>query len=265
MTVLVGGLTMLSGLLALLVVGLLRSHAEILRRLEAGGAVDAPPVADSEEWDPDVPRPREDADWEAASPISGRTLNGNSVQFAFPEGGQDTLLAFLSSGCEICGAFWEAFAGDDRDLPRATRLLIVTKDTSHESPSRLHDLAPSDVSVVMSSAAWEDYGVPLAPYFVYVAGLSGAIEGEGAAANWEQLRSLFKDFLFDREHLASSQEEGSRGQSADDAGRLGAINRRLRTAGIVPGHPSLDDSPELPPTEGELELESVSGTDREAS
>jgi hypothetical protein len=268
MTILVAGLTLLSGLLALLVVGLLRSHAEILRRLGGaeGGAEHMPP-AQAEQWDPDVPRPREDARSETVRPIAGTRLTGDSVQVAFPLGGQDTLIAFLSSGCVICGAFWEAFSNSDRGLPSGTRLLIVTKDTTHESPSKLHDLAPADVPVVMSTSAWDDYGVPLAPYFVYVAGESGAIEGEGAAANWEQLRSLFKDFLFDRELLGSPHRGGEPKHPENGAGRLAAINRRLRAAGIVPGHPSLYDSPELPPeAEGDLELElqSVNPTERGA-
>jgi hypothetical protein len=254
MTVIVAGQVLLSGLLALLVVGLLRSHAEILRRLEDGGRATAQAPHDSEEWDPDVPRPRDHSGVQAAGTIAGETLNGNSAHYAFPAGGQDTLIAFLSSGCAICGAFWEAFAGAERGLPRGVRLLIVTKDTSHESPSKLHALAPSDVPVVMSTSTWEAYGVPIAPYFVYVAGATGAVEGEGAAANWEQLRSLFRDFLFDAERMQGRHMETPRADVQEGSTRVGAIDGRLRDSGIGPGHPSLYDSPELPPEMGEPEL-----------
>ena len=51
-----------------------------------------------------------------------------------------------------------------------------------ESPSRLRDLAPADVPVVMSSQAWEDYGVTMSPYFVLV-GADGEVRGEGAASS----------------------------------------------------------------------------------
>jgi hypothetical protein len=42
----------------------------------------------------------------------------------------------------------------------------------------------------MSSEAYDDYGVPVSPYFVLVEAHDGTIAGEGAAASWPQLASL---------------------------------------------------------------------------
>ena len=39
----------------------------------------------------------------------------------------------------------------------------------------------------MTSEAWDDYGVPVSPYFVLVDGPSGRVVGEGAGTSWEQV------------------------------------------------------------------------------
>jgi hypothetical protein len=83
-------------------------------------------------------------------------------------------------------------------LPGA-RLVVVTKDAAFESPSRLRDLAPRHVPVVMSSAAWEHYRVEASPYFIYVDGPSGQVASEGSAVSWEQVRSLLRDAVADQE------------------------------------------------------------------
>ena len=43
---------------------------------------------------------------------------------------------------------------------------------------------------MLSSEAWDDYDVPISPYFVQVDGSSNEIAAEGAAASWEQLLDL---------------------------------------------------------------------------
>ena len=51
-----------------------------------------------------------------------------------------------------------------------------------ESASAITGLAPEHVLVVMSSEAWDAYGVPGSPYFVYIDGATGSIVGEGHRA-----------------------------------------------------------------------------------
>ena len=74
--------------------------------------------------------------------------------------------------------------------PGGARLLVVTKGSEAESPATIRKLAPTGVHTVLSSAAWSDYRIPVAPYFVLVDGTSGDVIGEGAAATWEQVRDL---------------------------------------------------------------------------
>ena len=229
MAVLLAAETLLLILLAIVVVALLRSHAEILRRLDAGeGALVGRPGAGV--LDPSLPRPRGREGVLAAPDLAGANLAGEAIQVGLMPGGPSTLIAFLSSGCLTCHRFWESFGSADRPtVPGGGRLVIVTRDSSHESPSRLRELAPAGIPLVMSSQAWERYEVPTSPYFVYVDGASGEIHGEGAASGWEQVVSLIGDSLED-----ASPPPGRSGPE-----RAGRVEADLRRAGIVAGHPSL--------------------------
>src|SRR4051812_29013456 len=187
-------------LLGLLVAGLLRSHAEILRRLHALGASGDPhgpvgPVDVEFGVQPGVTAPRASAT--PAYDVVGVTPFDEAAAIAVVGQPGRTLVAFLSSGCLTCGGFWRAFAGGRVTLPPATRLVIVTKSPAEESESAVRDLAPAGLPVVMSSAAWEDYGVPGSPYFVLVDGPSGRVVGEGAATGWQQVSELMMQALGD--------------------------------------------------------------------
>jgi hypothetical protein len=234
MTILIAIETLLLVLLSLVVVGLLRSHAEILRRI-------GPPEAgerDSDVLAPGLPDPPSREGLRRAPKISGMTLGGDGVQVGSGSG-RPTLVAFLSSGCLTCEGFWETFSqAEPPEIPGGARVVAVTKDASHESPSRLRELAGDALEVVMSSSAWRQFDVPTSPYFVYV-GRDGMILGEGAAASWPQVASLLRDAIGDAEaaSLTVSRAGGSE--------RARRVDEELAAAGIDPGHPSLY------PTEGE--------------
>ena len=100
--------------------------------------------------------------------------------------------------------------------------MVVTKSNDEESPAALLNLAPDNHTLVMSSQAWDDYGVPVAPYFVLVDGPSGTIEGEGAASTWPQVGSLLA-----RAEADSELENEKR------------IDAELRAAGIERNDPRL--------------------------
>jgi hypothetical protein len=211
-------------LLTLLVAGLLRSHAEILRRLHALGAGlhDDVPVESAAR--PIELRPNASDAFVAASDLDGAGLRDDALHVSVVGARHRTLLAFLSSGCLTCQGFWDAFADAAAlDLPDDIRLVVVTKDAQEESISALRKVAPPDVAVVMSSAAWTDYRVPGSPYFVLVDGPEGRVRGEGTGAHWDQVKNLLR-------------------QAADDAGddrREVRIDRELLAHGIAPGDPSL--------------------------
>ncbi len=218
--------------LGVLVFGLLRSHADILRSLHRlGDSEDVGEAAVPLRTRPGVPAPR--AEGTTAVDISGNRPGGGAVKVAVVGVERQTLLAFLTSGCVTCAGFWKAF-GEDRRMPAGVRLVVVTKGPEAESESTVAALAPTGVTIAMSSDAWDHYRVPVAPYFILVDGPSGRVAGEGAAATWRQMVSL----------LERAQADGSmaNGPVADRE------TRDLLAGGIGPGHPSLyptgnDDTP----------------------
>jgi len=222
-------------LLAILVAGLLRSHAEILRALHRLGVdVEGGEGLPGElRVELGVARPRATA--EPALDVVGTTPAGEALAVGVVGTPHDTLIAFLSSGCITCHGFWDAFR--DRaslSLPEHTRLVIATQGPEQESTAKVLALSPPDVPVVMSTAAWEGYGVPGAPYFIHVHGASGRVLGEGAASTWAQVASL----------LQQAVDDGPTVSAVADASRESRADRELLAAGITPDHPSL-----YPPTE----------------
>jgi hypothetical protein len=190
--------TIMLGLLTVIVVALLRSHAEILRRLPADAAPHEEPRGAA---DPAIPTylPRPSGTATIAHDIAGPTLDGELVSLSMTSG-TDTLVAFLSTGCLTCRAFWQGLRdGAAASLPGGPRVVVVVKDPELESPSKLRELAPTDLPVVHSSEAWSDFGISMSPYFCFVDGGTGAVRFEGAATSWPQVSSLLRDALLDEE------------------------------------------------------------------
>jgi hypothetical protein len=219
-------------LLAALVVGLLRSHAEILRSLHRLGLGEG---SDESHGFSTTPRPRLGS--EAPADLAGETLKGSMVHVGVSGTEARTLLAFLSSGCSACIGLWNDLRVDPTADLGEIRLVVVTKGPEDESRSRLEELASPGVTVVQTTQAWHDYGVPVTPYFVLIDGPTGEVIGEGSASSWGQVRSLMVQANADRVALAA-------GEPDDTEARADA---ELRRAGITPGHPSL--YPDRPPVE----------------
>jgi hypothetical protein len=261
-------------LLLVLVVGLLRSHAEILRRLHELGAglfddeADArasagvtspvelgerPGGAPDIRTRPGVPEPRPDET--PARDVAGTTPDGGARSIRVVGAEHATLLAFLSSGCGTCLGFWTAFADGEGDrLPgRDTRLVIVTKGAEDESLSAVRSLTPPGVTTIMSSGAYDDYGVPVSPYFILVDGPTGQVVGEGAAGSWAQVANLLGQaaadagLALDGASLDAAARQRRRQGGPERAARADA---ELLRAGITPGHASL--YPQAAPADGEI-------------
>ncbi|MGZ4413078.1 MAG: hypothetical protein ACXVRZ_01685 [Gaiellaceae bacterium] len=207
MTTLVSAESLLLAVLTLFVIALLRSHAEILRRLEALDPADI------------VPRPETAAGARPAHDVAGATPSGGARQVAASSG--DLLLAFLSSGCSSCARLIDSVPDGLAQLPLSTRLVVVTKSPEVERVRRFRPLEEL-VDVVMDSAAWENYAVPGSPYFVHVDG--GVVVGEGSATAWTQVANLLADALAERRAPTENVQR---------------VDAELEAAGIGPGHPSL--------------------------
>jgi hypothetical protein len=261
MVILVVIQTIVLALMLVLVVSLLKSHAAILRRLHAAGLGDDA-TEDSHDHGPSgAPSPggieMDDADLrthpdvpglrDASGPlvdVVGTTLKGSSVSIGIEGARHATLLAFLSSSCVTCRAFWDAFA-EDPLLPGGARLVVVTQGPDHESPSAITSLAPAGATTLMSDQAWDDYSVPGSPYFV-LAGPGGQLLGEGSAMAWSQVEQLIERALADAGSPAlggggggAVKEKGARRWKAREAD----TDEELMAAGIRPGDPSLRHIP----------------------
>lgn len=242
-------------LLAVLVAGLLRSHADILRALHSLGADIGDPSTDGHghgrgATSPVFMGPTLPPERDAASPIDvhGVTPEGDAVAIGVGNSGF-TLLAFLSTGCLTCAGFWEALRGPgDLGLPAGVRVVAVTKGPAQEAPAEVRKLATGDVPVVMSSEAWDGYEVPGSPFFVLLDGQAGRRIGEGTAMGFEQVARMVRQAI-DEAALEQRYAEGGASGGATGRGfpRPGAADRRreaendaaLIAAGILPGDPSL--------------------------
>jgi hypothetical protein len=219
--VVVGVETLLLVVLTVLVFGLLRAYAGVLERLnslESGDVVG--PRADDRTFSL-TPAPRVqvvplgdnvDDEFPAAHDIAGVGLDGETVLLRTVDVGHDTVLLFLSSGCSTCATFWDELRSPVL-MPARTRLLVVTQGPESESIVSLRKLSSAHVDVVLSSLAWEEYGVPGSPYVVAVNGTTGRVRGEGPGQSWAK--------------------------PASDAERESDVDRELIEAGLLPGDPRL--------------------------
>jgi hypothetical protein len=147
------------------------------------------------------------------------------------------LLAFLSSGCQTCAGFWEAFGDPDRRNIDGfgAELVIVAKGPENESLASIRALAPNGVRTLKTNEAWLDYNVPASPYFILVDG--GRVVGEGAAATWEQVVNLLRQAMADAGVERSSK--ATKAPQRTGIEREARIDEELRRAGVEPGDPSL--------------------------
>ena len=167
MTALVVLLALVVALLIVLVIGVLRTHAEVLRRLhELGAGVFPEDQARSSPTAIDltsrvaagVSAPRSGIDGAplVVSHLQGSSPRGSTVSVALSGESRLTLLAFLSSGCATCGDFWRAWregAAIDLGGPVAPRVVIVTKSAENEHPNAVVALAPEGITTIMSDLA----------------------------------------------------------------------------------------------------------------
>ncbi len=226
MTVVVAVLGVLLVVALLFIVALLRSHAEILRRLAAiesaldAGLVPAAAVAAT---------PASARAGGVAATIDGQTLAGEPVSMRFGPGTAATLLAFMGTGCQVCAPLWHELHGDPVPTPAGARLVVVTKGPERERLARLLELAPAETDVVMSTPAWDDFAIPATPHFVLVR--DGEIAGRGAATSWEQITAFLTD--------AADDDRIYRARTLGTNARAARAERALADAEIGPDHPSL--------------------------
>lgn len=233
--------------LTVLVAGLLRSHALVLRRLhELGAGID-------DDTSPAVraaagrPSPTDAPVGRVAADVVGVDPRGGAVALRVVGAPHDTVLAFLSSNCLTCARFWDDLRDPrTRIVPDGARLVVVAKGADEESPSAIADLAPRGITTVLSSAAWEAYDVPGSPYVVCVDGPSGTVKGEGTGGSWAQVAGLLAQATGDLGFTAAGRAR--RRKARPDAERESDIDAALLAAGVLPGDERLYRTFDRPPT-----------------
>lgn len=278
MTAAIVALGLVVALLGVLVVGLLRSHADVLKALhdlgvgqdqltgagDAAGVAERRPARRSASNDahtagdpgirtvPGVAEPGSITALGRLSDITGVDPRGGAVRIGLQGAAGSTLLAFLSTGCSTCQDFWRAFGTDEVDaVPgESTRIVVVTRGADEESPAAVADLAPDRVTTVMSSPAWDAYDIPVSPYFLLVDGTRGVI-GEGASASWSQVVDLLGKAAADAGMVVDGDARLSRRDLLRGRDRELRADRELAAAGIDPGSPDLygpvhDSAADLP-------------------
>ena len=222
-------------LLGILVIGLLRSHADIHRRFEALGAgLDGGHDHGSSQ----ITLTRREQGAQRDLRVTGVSPDGDPVVTSLTTGSDPTLIAFLSTTCSSCAPFWDGLESSIMHFGgHRHRVLIVTLGESEESPTRAQSLAKPGVDVVMSSTTWNEFEVPGAPYFVLIEPGTNRVVGEGSATTYDSLIEFLTDATNDQhwDHSLTS--------AADD--EESRIDADLRRAGILPGdqrlYPEKDD------------------------
>jgi hypothetical protein len=240
--------------LTVFVLGLLRSHAELLRRLgelesqtleapqERPVPVDARPLPDGV-----VARP---AEVERASVVAIRGIDADLQPFELriPEAGTAyVLLSFLSTTCLTCLDIWRDIIETGAEASQveggrdSATVLIVLKGREEENLGKVRALTPdTPVPVVLSADAWTDLSVPGSPYFALIEADGHTVVGAGSAQSWEQLKSLASDAMLELSVVADMAAG-----TLPSNGYRSIIEREdedLRRGGVFPGDPSLGES-----------------------
>ncbi len=265
MAAVVAVLAVAVAVLTLLVLGLLRSHADILRRLhELDGGLEegatprtaaarpaGPRTVSRAEVNtfPQVQAPPEREGFTDSRDLVGVGVDDDALTIRVTGVEHRTLVAFLSGSCLTCQRFWDAFQKPQKlGLPRDVRPVIVTKGPEQESPAAIARVAPKSVPVVMDSSAWDAYDVPGSPYFVLVDGRTGLVTGEGTGIDWDQVKGLLTQVQDDTRYAEDLESRRVSKYKADDE-RERRVDDELLAAGIGPGDPSLyGDGPDDPRT-----------------
>lgn len=120
-----------------------------------------------------------------APQVAGVTPGGEAAEVDVASG--SVLLAFLTEGCRECARWWEVLGNGQGHL-LGPLLAVVTPSPATERAGALARVAPPGLPVIMSSEAWETYGVTMASTFVLVN--DGRLVAAGRATTWDELAAI---------------------------------------------------------------------------
>ena len=124
--------------------------------------------------------------------VEGTTPAGEALVVTVNGSEHKTLLAFLAVGCGTCAHFWRELAANHAAIFAAhrTKVVLVTRGPAGVDPEVVRAAAPRQHLTIMSSEAWEQYGVPWTPYFILADGRTSTILAEGTARSLDEVLAL---------------------------------------------------------------------------
>jgi hypothetical protein len=124
--------------------------------------------------------------------VEGTTPAGEALVVTVNDSEHKTLLAFLAVGCGTCAHFWQELGTDHAAefAAHRTKVVLVTRGPGHVDPEVVSAAAPPQHLTIMSSQAWEQYGVPWTPYFILIDGRTSTILAEGTAQSLDEVLTL---------------------------------------------------------------------------
>ena len=131
--------------------------------------------------------------------IVGVRPTGDAVEVGIGRSDRPVLLCFLSVRCDGCEAFWHGLGAGSSGLPAAlgaVARVAVTRGPRSVDPAEVARVsAATDVPVVMSDRAWDEYQVGGYPFFVLVDPAVGAVVGETVGFGWDDVGSMIEASL----------------------------------------------------------------------
>ena len=245
MTAMIVGLTLVVALLAVLVAGLLRANAEVIRSLHQMGvnlgpdAPASPPLRHP--GCPSYPGPTDAGD---VIDLVGDHPRGDAISLAVSGVRHDTLIAFLTSGCQTCRGFWDSF---QRGRRMSRRGPAGGGDPGARSRVAGHDRQPGRPRRRRRPGGDVHRGLgalrrPVRSVFRVRLGAGGRVVGEGVAAGWEEVRRLVANAVADGTTSPPSAAPAAlpgvatgRPRSRADRARDQAVDQALEDAGIPAG------------------------------
>lgn len=117
-----------------------------------------------------------------AREVSGTDLDGEPRVVGVARPGRRTLLLFLAPHCDACVPFWTAAAdAPSLGLDRGDEVTSIVRELGARDSGVLRACTEgcpgARARVVVSSAAWREYGVHGPPFFVLSDGVRVATEG----------------------------------------------------------------------------------------
>lgn len=155
----------------------------------------------------------------AASDLYGTDLDGgaSSIEVTGSSAREWTVLLFLSATCDGCDRLWPLLEPGELARrcpagiePGKLRVVGVLRPAASEQTVAMRRVVPPGGLAVVTDAAWNDYRVHGAPFFVAVTRSSPTVVSEGVAWSPDQVALYLADAWARQADLGERPDPGRR-------------------------------------------------------